>query len=84
MIELNLNQIRHRLYADGCTDLLRGVACLRWSLHAGKSYEEAVRPWKTAIRGLFDQRKARERQNRNQRAASRAAEDRTRRNCAHA
>ena len=76
MIELNLNQIRHCLYADGCTDLLRGVACLRWSLHAGKSYEEAVRPWKRNAPYLFDQRKARERQ--------RAAEDRTSRNHAHA
>ena len=84
MIELNPNQIRHRLYADGCTDLLRGVACLRWSLHAGKSYEEAVRPWKTAIRGLFDQRKARERHQRKAREQQRAAEDWTRRSHAHA
>ena len=32
MIELNLNEIKRRLYADGCIDLLRGMACLRWSL----------------------------------------------------
>jgi len=79
MIEVNLKQIRHFLYADGCTDLLRGMACLRWSLQAGKSYEEAVRPWKTAIPKLFDQCKAREHQRRDQRAA----EDRTRRSYAH-
>ena len=70
MIEVNLKQIRHRLYADGCTDLLRGMACLRWSLQAGKSYAEAIQPWKRNAPYLFDQRKARARQ--------RAAEDRTR------
>jgi hypothetical protein len=66
MTEVNFNDIKRRLYADGCTDLLRGVACLRWALLAGKSYEEAVRPWKTAIPELFDQGKARERQRRKQ------------------
>jgi hypothetical protein len=76
MIELKLNHIRHRLYADGCTDLLRGVACLRWSLQAGKSYEAAIQPWKRNAPYLFDQHRARERQ--------RAAEDRTSRNHAHA
>ena len=76
MSELNLNQIRHRLYADGCVDLARGMACLRWSLQAGKTYEAAIQPWKRNAPYLFDQRKARERQ--------RAAEDRTSRNHAHA
>jgi len=56
MIEVNFNDIKRRLYTDGCTDLLRGVACLRWSLVAGESYEEAVRPWKTAIPELFTKR----------------------------
>jgi len=67
MIEVNFNDIKRRLYFDGCTDLLRGLACLRWSLLAGESYEEAVRPWKSAIPELFDQAKARERQQRKQR-----------------
>jgi hypothetical protein len=56
MIEVNFNDIKRRLYADGCTDLLRGVACLRWSLLAGKSYEEAVQPWKKKIPELFTKR----------------------------
>jgi hypothetical protein len=71
MSELNLNQIRRRLYAEGCVDLARGMACLRWSLQAGKTYEAAIQPWKRNAPYLFDQRKARERQL--------AAEDRTRR-----
>jgi hypothetical protein len=56
MIEVVCNDIKRRLYADGCTDLARGVACLRWSLLAGQSYEQAVRPWKTAIPELFTKR----------------------------
>jgi hypothetical protein len=56
MIEVNFNEIKRRLYADGCADLLRGVACLRWSLLAGQSYEQAVRPWKIAIPELFTKR----------------------------
>jgi hypothetical protein len=56
MIEVNFNEVKRHLYADGCTDLLRGVACLRWSLLAGESYEQAVRPWTTAIPELFIQR----------------------------
>ena len=76
MSELNLNQIRRRLYAEGCVDLARGMACLRWSLQAGKTYEAAIQPWKRNAPYLFDQHRARERQ--------RAAEDRTRRSHAHA
>ena len=53
MIEVDLAQVKRRLYADGCTDLLRGMACLRWSLLAGKGYEEAVRPWKKNMPELF-------------------------------
>ncbi|HQI29263.1 MAG TPA: hypothetical protein PLT20_14350, partial [Sedimentisphaerales bacterium] len=56
MIEVNFNEVKRRLYADRCTDLLRGVACLRWSLLAGKSYEEAVRPWKKNVPELFTKR----------------------------
>jgi len=56
MIEVSFNDIKRRLYAEGCTDLARGVACLRWSLLAGESYEKAVRPWKTAIPELFTKR----------------------------
>ena len=67
MIAVNFNDIKRRLYADGCTDLMRGVACLRWALLAGERYEEAVRPWRTAIPELFDQGKARERQRSRQR-----------------
>jgi len=39
MIEVNLIRIKRSLFADGCTDLARGMSCLRWSLVAGKSYE---------------------------------------------
>jgi hypothetical protein len=56
MIEVILNDIKRRLYADGCTDLLRGMACLRWSLLAGKSYSEAVQPWKKNVPELFTKR----------------------------
>ena len=56
MIEVNLNQIKRRLYADGCTDLARAMSCLRWSLVAGKSYEEAVQPWKQNVPELFTKR----------------------------
>ena len=56
MIEVNLNQIKRRLYADGCTDLARGMSCLRWSLVAGKSYDEAVQPWKRNVPELFTKR----------------------------
>lgn len=56
MIEVNFNDIKRRLCADGCTDLLRGRECLKWQLWAGASYEQAVRPWKTAIPELFIQR----------------------------
>ena len=56
MIEVNLNQIKRRLYADGCTDLVRAMSCLRWSLVAGKSYEEAVQPWKQNVPELFTKR----------------------------
>ena len=41
MIFVDFTDIKRRLYQDGRVDLLRGVACLRWSLLAGKSYEEA-------------------------------------------
>jgi hypothetical protein len=53
---VDFNAIRRRLYQDGCTDLFRGLACLRWSLLAGKSYEEAVRPWKENLPELFTKR----------------------------
>jgi hypothetical protein len=56
MIDVNLSQIKHQLYQDGCVDLLRGLACLRWSLLAGASYEEAVQPWKRNVPELFTQR----------------------------
>jgi len=56
MIEVNVNEIKRRLYADGCADLMRGMACLRWSLLAGQSYEQAVRPWKRNVPELFTQR----------------------------
>jgi hypothetical protein len=75
MIEMSFNEIRRRLYADGCVDLARGVACLRWSLQAGKTYDSAVRPWMKNVPELFNQRKARERQ---------AAADRSRRSHVHA
>jgi hypothetical protein len=56
MIEVNFNDIKRYLCADGCADLLRGVACLRWSLLAGQSYEQAVRPWKRNVPKLFTKR----------------------------
>jgi hypothetical protein len=56
MTQVDFNDIKRRLYADGCTDLLCGVACLRWSLLAGKSYEEAVQPWKRNVPELFTKR----------------------------
>jgi len=75
MIEVNFNEIRRRLYAEGCVDLARGMACLRWSLQTGKTYEAAIQPWKRNAPELFDQRKACDRQ---------AAADRPRRGYAHA
>jgi hypothetical protein len=56
MIEVDFAQIRRRLYADGCTDLLRGTSCLRWALLADESYEEAVQPWKQNVPELFTKR----------------------------
>jgi len=56
MIEVNFNDIKRRLYADGCTDLLRGRECLKWQLWAGQSYEEAVQPWKRNAPELFTKR----------------------------
>ena len=56
MIEVNFNEVKRHLHADHCTDLMRGMACLRWSLLAGKSYAEAVRPWKKNVPELFTKR----------------------------
>ncbi len=56
MIEVDFAQIRRRLHADSCTDLLRGRECLKWQLWAGESYEEAVQPWKKNMPELFTKR----------------------------
>lgn len=56
MTEVNFNEVKRHLHADHCTDLMRGMACLRWSLLAGKSYDEAVQPWKRNVPELFTKR----------------------------
>ena len=56
MIEVKFNEVKRNLYADHCIDLMRGMACLRWSLLAGKSYAEAVQPFKKNMPELFTKR----------------------------
>jgi len=56
MIEVDFGAIRHRLYEDGCVDLLRGRECLKWQLWAGESYESAVKAWKKNVPELFTRR----------------------------
>jgi len=56
MIEVNLNQIKRRLYADGCADLMRGMSWPALVASGGKSYEEAVQPWKRNVPELFTKR----------------------------
>ena len=56
MIEVDFGQIKRRLQADNCVDLLRGRECLKWQLWAGETYSEAVRPWKKNVPELFTKR----------------------------